>query len=645
LCDAQIQASERPADDCKDASRQVQQTTIPGDGGIMYQTFESRADPSQGIERIAKLRARLQDAGLDGFLVPRADEHQGEYVAARSERLQWLTGFTGSAGAALVLRERAVLFVDGRYTLQAGVQVDAGTFEVDSLVDNPPAKWLERNATPGMRIGFDPWLHTIADAAALRAALGKAGAEMVAVTDNPVDSVWPDQPPAPTGKVEIQPLALAGEKARDKIARLAAAIAEAGATHAVLTDPSSLAWAFNIRGSDVPHTPLALGFAIIAADGPPLLFLDGDKLPIEPRAYLTQLADLRAPQALEAEISRLAREGAKVSLDPALAAERLRTLVQDNGGTVVESGDPARLPRACKNAAELAGSRAAHRRDGAAMARFLCWLDATDPASLDEIEVARKLESCRVSAGEATQAPLRDISFDTISGSGPNGAIIHYRVTTKTNRKLAAGELYLVDSGAQYQDGTTDITRTVAIGSPTDEMRQRYTLVLKGMVDISMLRFPAGTRGMDIDAVARLALWKAGLDYAHGTGHGVGSFLSVHEGPQRIARTGTQKLLPGMILSNEPGYYKPGAYGIRIENLIIVKEPEKVAGGDIAMHGFETLTLAPFDRRLIQADMLTAEETAWIDAYHAWVLAEIGPMVDGEVLAWLERATEPLAAD
>ena len=608
----------------------------------MFQSFDALTDPSQGVDRVARLRAHLSGLGLDGFLVPRADEHQGEYVPARAERLRWLTGFTGSAGAALVLRERALIFVDGRYTLQAAAQVDTGTFEVESLIDNPPSKWLAAHAGEGFALGFDPWLHTVAEVEALRAAVEKAGGRLVPVEENAVDAIWDDQPAPPAGKVEIQPVGFAGELARDKIARLAADLGDGGATHAVLTDPSSLAWLFNIRGSDVPHTPLALGFAILPAEGLPLLFLSRAKLTIETDAYLTQLATVLEPQELEGRLAGLAASGGRIALDPALAAEKLRMIVEDNGGTVVRLADPARLPRAVKNEAELAGSRAAHRRDGAAMAKFLHWLDAQEPGAVDEIAAVRALEGFRRRTGEETQMPLRDISFDTISGAGPNGAIVHYRVTTATNRRLEAGELYLVDSGGQYQDGTTDITRTVAIGRPDEEMRERATLVLKGMIAISTLRFPAGTRGCDIDAIARHALWQKGLDYAHGTGHGVGSFLSVHEGPQRIARTGTQPLMAGMILSNEPGYYKAGGYGIRLENLIVVRPAEPVPGGDIAMHAFETLTLAPFDRRLIRADLLDPAERAWLDAYHARVLEEIGPMVDGEVLAWLEAATAPL---
>ncbi len=608
----------------------------------MFQTFDSESDPSLGASRVAALRERLAADGLDGFLVPRADEHQGEYVPPHAERLKWLTGFSGSAGAALVLAGRAVIFVDGRYTLQVRREADMDVFSVASLVETPPPAWIESNIGKGLRIGFDPWLHTVGEAKALDDAARKAGATMVAVGKNPVDAIWSGQPAPPLGKVSIQPIEFAGELAKSKLKRLAEAVAADGATHAVLTDPSSLAWAFNIRGSDVPHTPLPLGFCIVAADGRHQLFLDRRKLPIEPRAYLTQLAELRPPGEFDDALASLAKEGAQIALDPALAAEKIRMIVTENGGTVVEAADPARLPRATKNQAEIEGSRAAHRRDGAAVTKFLCWLDRADPATLDEIGAATALEEFRRAEGEAAQMPLREISFDTISGAGPNGAVIHYRVSRGTNRRLAPGELYLVDSGAQYQDGTTDITRTVAVGAPSEEMRQRFTLVLKGMIAISLARFPPGTRGMDIDAFARAALWKAGCDYGHGTGHGVGSYLSVHEGPQRIAKTGTQKLLAGMILSNEPGYYKEGAYGIRIENLILVTKEEPVPGGDVAMHAFETLTLAPIDRRLVKAEILTGEERDWLNAYHARVLAEIGPMLDGETLKWLEAATAAL---
>jgi Xaa-Pro aminopeptidase len=608
----------------------------------MFQSFDNENDPSKGAERVAKLRDWLAQKGLDGFLVPRADEHQGEYVPPRAERLRWLTGFAGSAGVALVLKDKALIFVDGRYALQVRDQADMNVFTPESLIDSPPPVWIRQNLGRGARIGFDPWLHTAGEVKALKAAAEKTGADIVPLDENPIDLLWADQPGAPAEPVEIHPIAFAGELAKEKIARLASAIAAEGATHAILTDPSSLAWTFNIRGQDVPHTPLALGFAILAAEGLPKLFIDEKKLGIEQKAYLTQLADLRAPGSLVAEVARLSRDGARIGLDPALAADRLRMIVEENGGTVVSMTDPARLPRATKNRAEIEGARAAHRRDGAAMAKMLAWLDRQSPDSIDEISAAAKLEEIRRTVGEETQMPLRDVSFDTISGTGPNGAIMHYRVSRGTNRKIRAGELFLLDSGAQYQDGTTDVTRTIAIGNPTEEMRERYTIVLKGLIGISTLRFPAGTRGADIDAVARLAHWRAGLDYAHGTGHGVGSYLAVHEGPQRIAKTGTEKLLEGMILSNEPGYYRPGAYGIRIENLILVNPAEPVDGGDIPMHSFETLTLAPFDQRLIVTVQLSPEERAWVDAYGRRVLAEIGPMVDGETLAWLETATAPL---
>ncbi|RUM99774.1 aminopeptidase P family protein [Pseudaminobacter arsenicus] len=609
----------------------------------MFQSFDSASDPTTAAARVGQLRDWLAAHDLDGFVVPRSDEHQGEYVAPHSERLRWLTGFTGSAGVAIILADKAYIFVDGRYQLQVREQVDLGIFTIESLIDNPPPAWIGDNLAKGTRLGFDPWLHTIGDVAALKKAAEKVGAELVPLDRNPIDEIWADQPQPPAEAVELHPIGFAGELAKDKLARLAEALTKQGATHCVLTDPSSLAWAFNIRGRDVPHTPLALGFAILAADGKHLLFLDERKLSRSVKAYLTQLADLRQPDQLEADIIELAKGKARVALDPVLAADRLRALVKDNGGTVVAEPDPARLPRATKNQAELAGARAAHRRDGAAVAKLLCWLDRQDAGSLDEIKVVTRLEDCRRQVGEETQMPLRDVSFDTISGSGPNGAIMHYRVSHATNRKVADGELFLLDSGAQYQDGTTDITRTMPIGRPSDEMRERYTLVLKGLIAISTLRFPTGTRGCDIDAFARHALWQRGLDFAHGTGHGVGSYLAVHEGPQRIAKTGTQKLLEGMMLSNEPGYYKNGHYGIRLENLIIVTSAEEIAGGDIAMHGFETLTLAPFDRRLLNADLLTPAEVDWLNAYHARVLEEIGPMVDGETLKWLEAATAPIA--
>ncbi|MGH6760024.1 MAG: aminopeptidase P family protein [Phyllobacterium sp.] len=608
---------------------------------MMFQSFEVTSNPANGASRVAKLREELERLGLDGFLVPRADEHQGEYVAPRSQRLGWLTGFTGSAGQALILKDSAYIFVDGRYELQVRNQVDLNIFTIESLISNPPSTWLADNGK-ALTIGFDPWLHTISDAAALRAALEKNGGRLVAVENNLVDAVWPDQPEPPLQPVSIQPEQYAGKPAREKIPELASVVRAAGATAAVLTDPSSIAWTFNIRGKDVESTPLPLSFAILRAEGEPILFIDKRKLSIETEAYLTQLTALRPPHKLEEDLAALASDGSSILLDPLLAADMLRTIVEDAGGKVVEGKDPARLPRACKNSTELDGSRRAHERDGVAMTTFLTWLDNQPPGSLNEIEAVTRLENTRSEVGQAFQMPLEDVSFGTIAGAGPNGAIMHYRVSTDTNRKLEPGELFLVDSGAQYRDGTTDITRTVPVGDVDPAMKRAFTLVLKGMIAISTARFPAGTRGMDIDVLARIALWKNGFDFAHGTGHGVGSYLAVHEGPQNISKRGTQELLPGMILSNEPGYYKPGSFGIRIENLVIVTEPEVPEGGDIAMMSFETLTLCPIDRRLIDSTLLTRDELVWLDAYHARVREKLLPHMEAEVRDWLIAATEPL---
>lgn len=607
---------------------------------MAFQTFDVTTNPANGAPRVEKLRKKMAELGLDGFLVPRADEHQGEYVPPHAQRLGWLTGFTGSAGAALVLKNSAYIFVDGRYELQVRAQTDGKVFSYESLVSNPPASWLAENGK-GLTIGFDPWLHTIYEAEALRNALEKQGGQLIPVETNLVDAVWDDQPEAPAAEVTIQPARFSGHEAKDKISELKAAVAASGASATVLTDPSSVAWVFNIRGKDVSNTPLPLSFAIIPAQGEPELFIDERKLAIEPRAYLTQLAKLSAPADLEGHLGARAARGEAILLDPVLAAEKLRLIVTSAGGSVIEGKDPARIPRAIKNKAELDGSRAAHERDGVAMVNFLSWIDAQKPGTIDEISAAKKLEESRANAGRDFQMPLEDISFDTISGAGPNGAIIHYRVNTDTNRTLQDGELYLVDSGAQYRDGTTDITRTVPIGRIDPETVKAFTLVLKGVIAITTARFPKGTRGQDIDILARIALWKHGFDYAHGTGHGVGSYLSVHEGPQSISRKGAQELLPGMILSNEPGYYKPGAFGIRIENLIIVTEPEVLPGGDIPMMGFETLTFCPIDRRLVDKALLTQEELDWLNTYHAKVRAKLSGHLGDAERKWLEAATAP----
>ncbi|WP_026621632.1 aminopeptidase P family protein [Ensifer sp. WSM1721] len=607
----------------------------------MFQSFEVTSTPQFGKERTAALRSAFAALGIDGFLVPRADEFQGEYVPACSERLSWLTGFTGSAGVALITQRDAIVFVDGRYVTQLKEQVDGSVFTGGDLIGEPPHVWLEGHAPKGFRLGIDPWLHTAAEVRRLEKALAAIGGSLVFLDHNPLDRLWTDRSAAPLGRVTIQPIEHAGQLAKDKIATVAAGVDKAKAAAVVLTDPSSVAWTFNIRGSDVPHTPHPLARAIIHANGRAEIFLDKRKTGIEEEAYLTQLADIAAPASFDDRLAALASTGAAILIDPDLAPFAIGELIRLRGGSVIEAVDPARLPRARKNPAEIAGSIRAHLQDGAAMVEFLAWLDGTQPGSVTEIGAAKWLEAARAAVGERMQNPLKDISFDTIAGAGSHAAIMHYRVTTDTDRPIEAGTMFLIDSGAQYINGTTDITRTVAIGAVPEEQKRFFTLVLKGMIAISTARFPKGSRGVDLDPLARMALWKAGADYAHGTGHGVGSYLSVHEGPQRIARLATQELLPGMILSNEPGYYRPGAFGIRIENLIVVKEASEIEGGDQPMLGFDTLTYCPIDRRLVLPALLTDDELAWLNAYHAETRKKLMPLLaDEETRNWLTAATE-----
>jgi Xaa-Pro aminopeptidase len=610
----------------------------------MFQSFEVTSTPQFGKERTTALRAALATLGVDGFLVPRADEFQGEYVPRSSERLSWLTGFTGSAGVALVTQREAIVFVDGRYVTQLKEQVDGSVFTGGDLIGEPPHVWLERHGPKGFRLGIDPWLHTAAEVRRLEKALTAVGGSVVLLDHNPLDRLWTDRPATPLGPVTIQPVEHAGQLARDKIAEIAAGVSKAKAAAVILTDPSSVAWTFNIRGSDVPHTPHPLARAIVHADGSAELFLDKRKTGIEQEAYLTQLADIMAPATFDDRLAALASTGAAIMIDPDLAPFAIGELIRRKEGSVVEAVDPARLPRACKNAAEIAGSTRAHLQDGAAMVEFLAWLDAREPGSVTEIGATRQLEAMRAAVGERMQNPLKDVSFDTIAGAGSHAAIMHYRVTNETDRRIEAGTMFLIDSGAQYINGTTDITRTVAIGAVPEEQKRFFTLVLKGMIAISTARFPKGSRGVDLDPLARIALWKAGADYAHGTGHGVGSYLSVHEGPQRIARLATQELLPGMILSNEPGYYRPGAFGIRIENLVVVRQPEEIDGGDQPMLGFDTLTFCPIDRRLVLPALLTDDELDWLNAYHAETREKLMPLLsDAETRDWLASATEAIA--
>jgi len=610
----------------------------------MFQSFDVTSTPQFGRERVEGLRAAFDGLGIDAFLVPRADEYQGEYVPASAERLAWLTGFTGSAGIALVTRSVAVVFVDGRYTTQLAAQVDPAVFTGGDLVGEPPHLWLPKHGSRGLRLGIDPWLHTGAEVRRLEKAVAELGGTLVFLPHNPLDRLWKDRPAEPLGAVTIQHVAQAGVLAVDKLAAIAADLRERKLRAVLVTDPSSVAWIFNIRGNDVPHTPHPLARAIIHAEGEAELFLDKRKTNIEAEAYLAQMCVQLAPSELRARLAAVAADGGRILVDPDLTPYALTELIAREGGVAVEGSDPARLPRACKNAAEINGSAAAHLQDGAAMVEFLYWLETSKPGTITEIAAAKALEAARAGVGERMQNPLKDISFDTISGAGEHGAIIHYRVTTATDRPLNAGELFLLDSGAQYINGTTDITRTVGIGPVPEEQRRFFTLVLKGMIAISTARFPKGTRGCDLDPLARIALWKSGADYAHGTGHGVGSYLSVHEGPQRISRLSTQELLPGMILSNEPGYYRPGGFGIRIENLIYVREAEEIAGGDAAMLAFETLTYCPIDRSLVVPELLTHEELHWLNDYHDRTREALMPLIhDHDIRAWLENATLPLS--
>ena len=605
----------------------------------MFQSFEDVSDGAASGERLARVRERVASLGLDGWLVPRADEYQGEYVAPGAERLRWLTGFSGSAGLAIILKDRAAVFADGRYTIQLAEQIDASLFEACHLLDRPPFRWLEETLQGGEVIGYDPWLVTAEQAERFQAACAKAGAVLKPVQDNPVDAVWTDRPQPPIGRVEVFPDALAGRPAEEKLEEVRAALAKAGADAAVLTLSDSIAWLFNIRGRDVPHNPVAQAYAVVHREGRPELYVNAQKLGNAAAAHIAAVADVHPLEEFGAALAGLGASNRAVLIDPASAPEQVRATITESGGRIVTGADPCILPKARKSAAELDGTRAAHRRDAVAMARFLHWLEAEAPrGKLDEIAVVRRLEAFR-----AENDALRDIAFDTICGAGPHAAIPHYRVTQKSNRPVERCSILLVDSGAQYQDGTTDITRTVVIGDPTAEMRQRFTLVLKGMIAISGLRFPKGTTGAHIDAFARHAMWQAGLDYDHGTGHGVGVYLSVHEGPARLAKSGHVALEAGMILSNEPGFYREGEYGVRIENLLVVTGPEDIPGGERPMHGFETLSLAPIDRRLIDADLLTPGEIGWLDAYHARVAAEVGPLLEPAVRRWLDAATAPLA--
>jgi Xaa-Pro aminopeptidase len=603
-----------------------------------FQTFE---EPESGVALTARLsafREELARRKLTGFVIPRADQQQNEYVAPSEERLAWLTGFTGSAGMAIVLAQEAAVFVDGRYTLQAAKQVDRKAWNIEPLVDPPPENWLAKHLIAGDRLGFDPWLHTSAAAERLAAACAKAGAELVAVDTNPLDSVWTERPPPPLAPATVHGTQFSGEAEAEKLGRIRSEITKLGVDALVLSDSHAVAWTFNIRGADVSHTPLPLSYALVLKDGRPTIFIDHRKLSNSVRDHLEQTADVEEPDALAPKLTGLAQGGASIALDSVTAADALSRLIVAAGGKPVRGTDPVSLLKAVKNSTEIEGTRRAHRRDAVALTRFLAWIDReAQTGALTEIDAVEALETFRRETGA-----LKDVSFPTIAGTGPNGAIVHYRVTRKSNRRISPGDLLLIDSGAQYEDGTTDVTRTIAIGEPTAEMRDRFTRVLRGHIAIATAIFPDGTTGAQLDTLARQFLWQAGIDFEHGTGHGVGSYLSVHEGPARISKLGTTPLKRGMILSNEPGYYKTDAYGIRIENLELVIGTD-ITAAEKPVNAFETLTLAPIDRRLVDLNMLSGDELSWLNDYHAMVRHEVRPHLDEATKAWLDAATAPLS--
>jgi Xaa-Pro aminopeptidase len=596
---------------------------------------------SSYADRLAALRDQLKRDRIDGFVVPLTDEHMSEYVGSYAQRLAWLTGFQGSAGSAVVLPQEAAIFTDGRYTIQVRQQVSPTEWSYQSVPETSVAKWLQENAPSGARIGYDPWLHTSDWVKQATASLAAKGAELVPVTRNPIDAVWSDRPEPSKARLVVQPEEMAGKNSAEKRHEMADWLHKEGADAAVLAALDSIAWTFNVRGADVSHTPVALAFALVNSDGTADLFVEGEKIGDDVRAHLGNGVRLHERTEFEPFLKNLT--GKLIAVDPERSVAAIHQALEEGGARILARRDPAILPKAVKNAVEVAGHKAAQARDGAAVSRFLRWIETEAPkGGLDEMIAADKLLSFREDLGG-----LRDLSFDTISAFGPNGALPHYKGTAETNLPFTMGTLYLVDSGGQYQDGTTDITRTVPIGEPTAEMIDRNTRVLQGHIAIATALFPKGTRGSQLDSFARRPLWEAGCDYAHGTGHGVGAFLSVHEGPQRISPVGSSQsggdepLQPGMILSNEPGYYKPGEYGIRIENLVLVVEKD-VPGADKEMLGFETLTFVPIDQRLIDASMLSDRELQWLNDYHAAVLALIGPQLNGEDREWLERQCAPL---
>ena len=590
-------------------------------------------------DRLARLRKELHRQNVQGFIIPKADEHQGEYVAPRSERLEWISGFSGSAGMAIVLNNEAALFVDGRYTIQVRDEVSASDFEYRHISDEPASGWIIENLGHNDQLGYDPWLHTPAQVTVLQTACDRAGARLVALTANPVDAVWDDQPPAPVTPAVPLPDEFSGQTSADKRSGMAALLKDKDADALVLSAPDSIAWLLNIRGTDIPFAPFCLSFALLHQDGSVDWFVDPGKPVKGLDEFLGQDVRLHDPDQLGAHLDRMASDKKSVHLDFNTAPMWIYQRLKSAGAGIVKGSDPCQLAKARKNTTELDGIRNAHDRDGIALCQFFNWLEDTIPRGGEsEISISDHLEHLR-----ANNNLFQGLSFPTIAGSGPNGAICHYRVSEQSNRPLDKDSLLLIDSGGQYLDGTTDVTRTVALGTPAAEMISNFTLVLKGHIALATARFPLGTTGSQLDVLARMPLWKAGLDYDHGTGHGVGCYLSVHEGPQRISKIPNSIALePGMIISNEPGYYKTGAYGIRIENLVAVIVSPKKPSDERDMLEFETLTLAPIDRSLINTAMLSEEEITWVDAYHQRVRKTIGPSLDEPSRTWLDTATQPL---
>lgn len=590
-------------------------------------------------QRVSALRAELRQRGLHGFIIPHADEHQNEYLPPCAERLAWLTGFTGSAGTAIVLQDEAAIFVDGRYLLQVQHQIDTTMFVVHHMTEWPVHEWLGSVLKPGQKLGYDPWLHTPHEIDKIRQACERVGAQLVASQSNPIDAIWKDRPPYPETMVVIHSHHVAGKTSDEKRRGLAAKLRSDGIDVVVLTTPDSLAWLLNIRANDVPHTPLPLCHALLHSTGQMDLFMDSQRLSDEVRAHMGEGVTIQDPTTFESFLHNLGKQRARVLYDSRRTAIWIVDRLREVGAIVIQGDDPCVMPKACKNESEIKGARQVHRWDGAAVCKFLAWIAREAPRGhVREVDAQDFLEKRR-----REHAEWMDSSFPTISAAGSNGAIVHYRATKETNKLLEPGSLYLVDSGGQYVGGTTDITRTVAIGTPTQEHKDRYTRVLKGHIALATARFPKGTTGTQLDSLARRALWEVGLDYDHGTGHGVGSYLGVHEGPQRISKApSTVPLQPGMIISNEPGFYKSGAYGIRLENLVLVTQSSRHEAQGRDFLEFETLTLVPFDPQLIEWSHLTPAEIHWIHTYHARVCEVISPLVDAQTQEWLCRMTQPL---